>query len=112
MKNKKSKKVSDKKALKKSEILKHIADETGLTQKDIAAVFDSMTILMKKNLVGRKSPGEFTIPNLVKIKVSKRAATKTRQGVNPYSGKKMTIKGKPEKKVIKVAALKRIKDMI
>ena len=48
MKNKKSKKVSDKKALKKSEILKHIADETGLTQKDIAAVFDSMTVLMKK----------------------------------------------------------------
>ena len=51
MKNKKSKKVSDRKALKKSEILKHIADETGLTQKDIAAVFNSMTVLMKKNLL-------------------------------------------------------------
>ena len=45
-------------------------------------------------------------------RLQKRGATKTRQGVNPYSGKKMTIKGKPEKKVIKVAALKRIKDMI
>ena len=88
MKNKNSKKVSDKKALKKSEILRHIADETGLTQKDIAAVFDSMTVLMKKNLVGRKSPGEFTIPNLIKIKVSKRAATKTRQSQSLFRQKK------------------------
>ena len=112
MKSRRNKKEGEKKASTKSETLKYIANETGLTQKDIAAVFDSMTELMKKNLIGRKSPGEFTIPNLIKIKVSKRAATKTRQGTNPYSGKKMTIKGKPETKVIKVSALKRIKDMI
>jgi hypothetical protein len=54
----------------------------------------------------------FTIPNLIKIKVAKRAATKTRQGINPFNGKAMTVKGKPATKVIKVSALKRLRDMI
>ncbi|MEC7860072.1 MAG: HU family DNA-binding protein [Pseudomonadota bacterium] len=101
-----------KKQATKSAIFSHIANETGLTKKDISAVFDSLSNLIKKNLKGRNAPGMFTIPSLIKIKVSKRAATKTRQGVNPFSGKKMTIKGKPAKKVIKVAALKRLKDML
>ena len=111
----KLKKTTDKemnKQLTKSAIFSHIANETGLTKKDIAAVFDSMTSLIKKNISGRKSPGMFTIPNLIKIKIAKRAATKTRQGTNPFNGKAMTVKGKPATKVIKVSALKRLRDMI
>ena len=112
MKRKKTTNKEASKQLTKSAIFSHIANETGLTKKDIAAVFDSMTNLIKKNISGRKSPGIFTIPNLIKIKVAKRAATKTRQGINPFNGKAMTVKGKPATKVIKVSALKRLRDMI
>jgi hypothetical protein len=42
----------------------------------------------------------------------KKAATKARKGTNPFNGKAMIIKAKPATKVIKVAALKRLKDMI
>ena len=49
----KRKKTTDKEMNKqptKSEIFSHIANETGLTKKDIAAVFDSMNNLIKKKL--------------------------------------------------------------
>ncbi|MAD28148.1 MAG: DNA-binding protein [Woeseiaceae bacterium] len=100
------------KQLTKSSIFSQIANETGLTKKDIAAVFDSLANIIKKNLSGRKAPGIFTLPGLVKIKVMKKAATKARKGTNPFNGKAMIIKAKPATKVIKVAALKRLKDMI
>ncbi|MDB2544799.1 HU family DNA-binding protein [Woeseiaceae bacterium] len=96
----------------KSSIFSEIAGDTGLTKKDISAVFDSLAVVMKKNLSGRNAPGSFTIPGLIKIKVMERAATKTRNGTNPFNGKAMTIKAKPATKIVKVAALKRLKDMI
>ena len=105
-------KTNSKKTATKSEIYSQIANDTGLTKKDISAVFDSLTVIIKKNLSGRKAPGMFTIPGLIKIKVMLRAATKARNGTNPFNGKAMTIKAKPVTKVVKVAALKRLKDMI
>ena len=48
----------------------------------------------------------------MKIKVMKRAATRARKGTNPFNGKDMIIKAKPATKVVKVAPLKRLKDMI
>ena len=100
------------KQLTKSSIFSQIANGTGVTKKDIAAVFDSLSNIIKKNLSGKKAPGIFTLPGLVKIKVMKRAATRARKGTNPFNGKDMIIKAKPATKVVKVAPLKRLKDMI
>ena len=50
----------------KSEIYAQIADDTGLTKKDVAAVFDSLSGQIKKNLGGRSGPGLFSIPGLLK----------------------------------------------
>lgn len=105
-------KKDSKKTATKSSVYSQIANDTGLTKKDISAVFDSLSVIIKKNLSGRKAPGIFTIPGLIKIKVMQRAATKARNGTNPFNGNAMIIKAKPAKKVIKVAALKRLKDMI
>ena len=67
----------------KSEIYTNIADETGLTKKDVAAVFDSLAGQIKKNLGGRGAPGE-----------------------------EMMFKAKPASKGVKVLALKALKDMV
>ncbi|MFK8052263.1 MAG: HU family DNA-binding protein [Woeseiaceae bacterium] len=104
--------ASAKKAPTKSEIYRHIADETGLTRKDVAAVFDSMSGLIKKNLGGRGAPGTFTMPGLLKMRVVKKPAVKARKGVNPFTGEEMMFKAKPASKVVKVAALKGLKDMV
>ena len=101
-----------KKAPTKSEIFRHIAEDTGLTRKDVAAVFDSMSGLIKKNLAGRGGPGTFTVPGLMKLRVVKKPATKARKGINPFTGEETVFKAKPASKVVKIAALKGLKDMV
>jgi len=96
----------------KSEIYARIAEDTGLTKKDVVAMFDSLSGLIKKNLAGRGGPGLFTLPGLLKMRVVKKPATKARKGVNPFTGEEMMFKAKPASKTVKVAALKGLKDMV
>lgn len=96
----------------KSEIYTRIAEDTGLTKKDIVAVFESLSGQIKKNLGGRGGPGTFTLPGLLKMRVVKKPATKARKGVNPFTGEEMMFKAKPASKTVKVAALKGLKDMV
>ena len=95
----------------KSQILSAIADDTGLTRKDVGAVFDSLNVIIKKNL-GRRGPGVFSVPGLMKIKVVKKPATKARKGVNPFTGEEMVFKAKPARKAVKVLPLKGLKEMV
>jgi nucleoid DNA-binding protein len=96
----------------KSEIYARIVEDTGLTRKDVAAVFDSLNGQIKKSLGGRGAPGLFTVPGLLKMRVVKKPARKARKGVNPFTGEEMMFKAKPATKVVKVSALKGLKDMV
>ncbi len=109
---KKSASASGKKPPTKSQIYAKIAEDTGLTKKDVGAVFDSLSGQIKKNLGGRGGPGLFTVPGLLKMRVVKKPATKARKGINPFTGEEMMFKAKPASKTVKVAALKGLKDMV
>lgn len=104
-------KASGPKPSTKSEIVSAIAEKTGLTKKDVNNVFGEVAALMKKDL-GKKGPGSFTIPGLVKLRVVRKPATKARQGRNPFTGEDMIFKAKPARNVVKAAALKAVKDMV
>ena len=95
----------------KSQILGDIADKTGLTRKEVSSVFETMTGLIKKD-IGRRGPGIFTVPGLMKIRVVRKPATKARKGINPFTGEEMIFKAKPARNVVKVTALKGLKDMV
>ena len=100
------------KAMTKSQVYAAIAEDTGLSRKEIAAVFDSMSGLIKKNLRGRNAPGVFTVPGLMKIKTVHKPARKARKGINPFTGEETIFKAKPASKGVKVLALKALKDMV
>ena len=104
--------AAPKKAPTKSEIYSKIADDTGLTKKDVAAVFDSLSGQIKKNLGGRGAPGMFTVPGLMKLKVVKKPARKARMGINPFTKEEVMFKAKPASKGVKVLALKGLNDMV
>ena len=95
----------------KTDILRTISEDTGLTRKEVTAVFDSMNTIIKKDL-GRRGPGSFTIPGLVKCRVVKKPAVKARKGINPFTGEEMMFKAKPARKVVKTTPLKGLKDMV
>ena len=100
-----------KKPTTKAETYTFIAEKTGLTKKDVGAVFESLSALIKRDL-RRTGPGVYTVPGLMKIKVVRKPATKARKGVNPFTGEAMTFKAKPARNVVKVLALKALKDMV
>ncbi|MEJ2644143.1 MAG: HU family DNA-binding protein [Gammaproteobacteria bacterium] len=100
-----------KKPTTKSETFSFIADKTGLAKKDVGAVFDTLSQLIKRDLK-KAGPGVYTVPGLMKIKVVRKPATKSRKGVNPFTGEEMTIKAKPARNVVKVLPLKNLKEMV
>ena len=98
------------KLLTKSEILASIAETTELSRKQVASVFEALSGLIKKN-VGKKGPGKFVVPGLMKIVVIQKPATKARKGINPFTKQEQMFKAKPARKVIKVRPIKALKDM-
>ncbi len=95
----------------KSQVFSELAETNELTRKQVACVFDSLAGMIKKDL-GKKGPGIFTVPGLMKIKVVRKPATKARKGTNPFTGEEMMFKAKPARNVVKVLALKGLKDMV
>ena len=104
--------TNTKKPPTKSEIYAKIVDDTGLNRKDVAAVFESLSGQIQKNLGGRGAPGTFTIPGLLKLRVVKKPAKKARKGINPFTGEEMMFKAKPASRAVKALALKGLKDMV
>jgi len=103
--------MAAKKPRTKTEILRTIAENTELTKRDVVAVFDEMAAMIKKDL-GKRGPGAFTIPGLAKVRVVRKPATKARKGTNPFTGEEMMFKAKPARNVVKLTALKALKDMV
>ena len=99
------------KPMTKSEIVSGIADATDLTKKQVSAVFEAMAGQISKSL-GRRGPGAYTIPGLMKLVVVRKPATKARKGVNPFTGEEAMFKAKPARNVVKIRPLKNLKDMV
>jgi len=101
--------ATEPKAPTKSELLLNIAQATELSRKQVSAVFDALGEEIKK-AVGKKGPGMFVVPGLMKINVIHKPATKARKGINPFTKLEQMFKAKPARKVIKVRPLKSLKD--
>jgi nucleoid DNA-binding protein len=93
----------------KSEILAQIAKDVELSRKQVSEMFESLNGIIKKSLRGN---GLFTLPGLLKLKVVKKPATKAREGVNPFTGEKMTFKAKPASKKVRALPLKNLKNFV
>jgi nucleoid DNA-binding protein len=99
----------------KTEIFNSIAEETGLSKKQVASVFESMAGMIDKELSkGKKQDAKsFTIPGLCKIVTKYKAADKGGQKkVNPFTGEEMITKPKPASQQVKIRPLKALKDMV
>ena len=95
----------------KSEILAHIAETTESSRKLVGNVLSALSDLIGQH-VGKKGPGIFVVPGLLKITVVQKPATKARKGINPFTKQEQMFKAKPARKVIKVRALKALKDAV
>lgn len=99
----------DNKALTKAQLKTTLAAQTGLTVKQVEQFLEkfSETAISEINRVG-----VFTIPDLAKITKKVKPATEEKEGRNPFTGQPMVVKAKPERSVVKLAALKKLKDSV
>jgi nucleoid DNA-binding protein len=104
-----SSKGSKPKPPSKAQVLSYLAESNGLTKPQVAGVLFSMETYMAESL---RHLGVYTLPGLIKISVVHKQATKDHPGRNPITGETITVKGKPARNVIRVRALKKLKDMV
>jgi nucleoid DNA-binding protein len=96
----------------KTQIISAIAEETGLSKKDVSTVFTTLDSLISRHMQ-RRGSGEITIPDTgIKVRRVIKPRTKARMGRNPATGEAIKIPAKPAKTVVKVTALKALKDKI
>ena len=96
--------------MNKTQIINQISETTGLTKKDVNAVFDELGDIMEGHLK-KRGAGQFTLPGLLKIVTQKKPATKARKGINPFTGEATTFAAKPARTMVKVRPMKKLKDM-
>lgn len=99
------------KPLAKSAVFQAVAEETGLSRKQVASVFDALAGQIK-NQLGKKGPGVFVLPGLLKLTLKKVPATKARKGIDPFTKQERMFKAKPARNQVKARALKSLKDMV
>ena len=102
-------KSSKEKGLTKAQMVAEIASSVGISKTQVNDVFVTLLQLIEKELKGNRPS---VIPGLVKITVKRKEATKSRKGINPFTKEEITIKAKPARNVVKVKALKGLKDIL
>ena len=95
----------------KSEIFGTIADQVGISKKEVSAVFDTMSEMIAADL--KRGSGAFNIPGMMKVSVRRKPAVKAHTRPDPFNpGQMMQVKAKPARNVVKIRPLKALKDMV
>jgi nucleoid DNA-binding protein len=102
-------KAKKEKGLTKSQFASEVAAKTGLNKSQVHDVFTAMMDVVQSEVKGGRP---VSLPGLVKITLVRKPATPARPGRNPFTGEAITIKAKPARNVVKVRALKTLKDMV
>lgn len=93
----------------KAQLMKRIADDTGLSKAQVEGVFDSLEAQIKSSLSRHKM---FNLSGLIKVRLVHKPATAARMGPKPGSpSEQIMYKAKPARDIVKVTALKGLKDM-
>ncbi len=100
-------------AMTKSQLFSEIADNTGLSKKQVSSVFEELNVLVERH-IKKNAAGQFTLPGLLKVKAVKRPARKAQKGVpNPFKpGELMDVAARPASMKVKVTPLKNLKEMV
>jgi len=99
------------KRMSKTQFVTTLAEKSGLNKKQATSALDTINAMVAQQL-GKRGPGEVLIPGLLKLNIVNKPATRKHEGINPFTKEPMTYKAKPAHKVIKMRALKALKDAV
>lgn len=107
-----AKNKSAKKALTKTALYEELAEATGVTRKQVKAIFEGLNDIIKRQL--KKNDDTFTLPGMFRLRLQKKKAVKGgKTRPNPFKpGETIITKDKPARNVIRVRVLRGLTSMI
>jgi nucleoid DNA-binding protein len=97
------------KSLTKAQLVDELAKKTEQSKATINTFFEALAEVIDKEInAGRP----VTVYGMLKVKMVRKPRQEQREGHNPKTGAKIIIKAKPARNVVKVQALKRLKEMV
>jgi nucleoid DNA-binding protein len=103
--------MADRKRLSKSQFVAAVAQKADVPKKQAATVLEAVNAVIIHEL-GKKGPGEVTVPGLLKLKVAVKPAVPAHEGIDPFTKEKRMFKAKPARRVVKARAVKAFKDAV
>ena len=101
--------ASDKR-MSKAQIITELSDKTGVGKKEVQSLLSELLVLVEREL-GEQGPGEFVLPDLVKLKVKTIAAKPAHTGVDPFTKQEREFPAKPASRKVKAAPAPRLKKL-
>jgi nucleoid DNA-binding protein len=92
-----------------SELRSHLAKTCELSVDQVKSVLD---VLSSVAVEQTNTTGTFTLPGLVKINKVNKPATEAGVKISPFTKKEVKVEAKPAYSVVKVKALKVLKDAV
>lgn len=95
----------------KGEVYSVISEQAGISRKEVASVFDTLSRVIAADL-SRGGPGVVNLGGMMKVTVVRKPATKARRGINPFTKEEVMFKAKPARNVVKVRPMKALKSLV
>jgi nucleoid DNA-binding protein len=102
--------TTTKRRMTKAAIVNRLATDNDISKKDVSQLLESLKTLIKEELSDH-GPGEFVLPDMIKLKVRKVEAQQGKKFRNPATGETI-IKDVPASKKLRATPLKKLKDMV
>jgi DNA-binding protein HU-beta len=99
------------KRMSKAQVIAELAEKTGLGKKEVQSVFDQLMALAEREL-GKNGPGEFVLPDMVKLRVKMTPAQPEQKVINPFTKEEQMRPARPESRKVRASPVKRLKDLV
>jgi nucleoid DNA-binding protein len=96
--------------MSKAQIITELSEKTGVDKKGVQSLLTELLSLVEREL-GEKGPGEFVLPDLIKLKVKEVPAQPARKGLDPFTKQEREFPAKPASRKVKASVQKRLRSL-
>ncbi|MDH5673898.1 MAG: HU family DNA-binding protein [Myxococcales bacterium] len=99
------------KRMTKAQLVAELSEKTGLSKGEVQGFFDQLRTIIGREL-GAEGPGEFVLPDLLKLKVKITDARPAHTGLDPFTKQEREFEARPAQRKVRATPVKALKDLV